>query len=108
MFIFYVWLCTFLLGWTSMSAYPIKHCEKPIGENCVYRSLCVYCDNEMVHNVICAFDMLVCFFYMFWTSIHLWYQCVNYGRNETTYERFAKKKRNIITATEDDSFDESG
>ena len=70
MFIFYVWLNTFLIGWISMDSIPVVHCEKETG--CVYRSLCVGCDNELIHYFVTWFDMIVCFFYLVPSTYHLW------------------------------------
>jgi hypothetical protein len=100
-FIFYVWLNVFLIGWISMSTIRITACEI---EHCVYEPLCVGCNNVVVHYVVCWFDMIVCFGFMVPASYHLWVQCCNFGKNETTYERFARKNRKYNILTEDDSF----
>lgn len=60
-FIFYVALVTLLMGWLAMDSIPIKHCEI---DHCIYESLCFYCDNLYVHNLVCYFDMIVCFAFM--------------------------------------------
>jgi len=99
--IFYVWLNVFLLGWISMSTIRITACEI---EHCVYEPLCVGCNNHYVHYFICYFDMIVCFGFMIPASYHLWIQCFNFGRNETTYERFARQNRKPDTLTQDDSY----
>lgn len=102
-FIFYVWLNTFLLGWIAMASIPVKHCEF-VDRECVYHMLCVFCNVEWFHNFICYFDMIVCFGFMIPGTYHLWIQCANFCKNETTYERFAKKNRQAGKLTKDDSF----
>ena len=91
-FIFYVWLNTFLLGWIAMASIPVIHCEK---DHCVYAPLCFFCNVEPFHNFICYFDMIVCFGFMVPATYHLWIQCANFCKNESTYERFAKKNRKL-------------
>lgn len=100
-FIFYVWLNCFLMGWIAMASIPVTACEI---EHCIYSSLCVGCNIVPFHNFICYFDMIVCFGFMVPSTYHLWIQCANFCKNETTYERFAKKNRNSKTSCKDDSF----
>jgi len=64
----------------------------------------VGCNNAFVHYFVCWFDMIVCFGFMIPASYHLWIQCCNFGRNETTYERFTRKNRQQNVLTKDDSF----
>jgi len=87
MFVFYVWLDVFLLGWISMDSIGVTACEI---EHCVYASLCVYCNWLPVHYIVTVGDMLICFFFFVPTSYLCWMQFVNYGRGETTNERFAR------------------
>lgn len=102
-FIFYVWLNVFLIGWISMSTIQITACEI---EHCVYAPLCIgnMCNNVGVHYFVTYFDMIVCFGFMIPASYHLYVQCCNFGSNETTYERFARKNRTSKALTQDDSF----
>lgn len=102
MFVFYVWLNVFLIGWISMASIKVTACE--LAEGCVYAALCVGCNNLAWHYFICYFDMIVCFGFMIPATYHLWLQCCNFGRNETTYERFARKTRRSNQLTADDSF----
>jgi hypothetical protein len=99
--VFYVWLNVFLLGWISMSTIRITACEI---DHCIYEPLCVGCHNLYVHYFVCYFDMIVCFGFMIPATYHLWIQCANFGKNETTYERFARKNRKPNTLTQDDSY----
>lgn len=48
--------------------------------------------------------MIVCFGFMVPATYHLWIQCANFCKNESTYERFAKKNRKPNQITRDDSF----
>ena len=107
--IFYVWLNTFLLGWIAMATIPILECELLVeGRQCVYHALCVGCNNPLWHNFVCYFDMIVCFAFMVPATYHLWIQSANFCKNETTYERFARKNRRVSALTADDSFDHEG
>lgn len=100
-FIFYVWLNVFLLGWIAMASIKITACEI---DHCVYAPLCFFCNVVPFHYFICYFDMIVCFGFMVPASYHLWLQCANFCKNETTYERFAKRNRKPFALTKDDSF----
>lgn len=73
-------------------------------DHCIYAPLCLGCNNAFVHYFVCWFDMIVCFGFMIPASYHLWIQCCNFGRNETTYERFTRKNRQQNVLTKDDSF----
>lgn len=99
--VFYVWLNVFLLGWIAMDTIGIPECQI---DHCIYAPLCVGCNNAFVHYFVCWFDMIVCFGFMIPASYHLWIQCCNFGRNETTYERFTRKNRQQNLLTKDDSF----
>ena len=93
-FIFYVWLDTFFLGWIAMSSIPVTSCNtEHYGTPCVYRSLCWGCTNLFIHYVVTVGDMIICFFFMVPTTWYTIMQFVNYGRNETTNERFVKAER---------------
>jgi len=69
MFVFYVWLNVFLIGWISMDSIPIVKCEI---DHCVYEALCVGCNNVNVHYFVTYFDMIVCFGFMIPATYHLW------------------------------------
>lgn len=84
-----------------MASIKITACEI---DHCIYAPLCFFCNVVAFHYFICYFDMIVCFGFMVPASYHLWIQCANFGKNETTYERFAKKNRKPFTQTKDDSF----
>jgi len=102
-FIFYVWLDVFLIGWISMSSIPVLHCDDAhihYDTDCVYRDLCWGCTNTFVHYVVTVGDMLICFGYMIPTTWYTIMQFVNYGRGETTNERFAKAARTQSTASD--------
>ena len=89
------------MGWIAMASIPVVHCEK---EHCVYAFLCIGCDLEWLHYAITYFDMIVCFFFMVPATYHLWIQCANFCKNETTYERFAKRNRRVGRLCTDDSY----
>lgn len=95
-FVFYVWLDVFLLGWISMSTMGIEHCDTEhlhYDTPCYYKALCVGCDNFYVHYIVCIGDMIICFFFMLvttWPMIRTW---INYCKNETSNERFARTAR---------------
>lgn len=102
--IFYVWLNTFLLGWIAMDTLAITQCQL-VDRECIYHSLCLGCNNPYIHNLVCYFDMIVCFAFMVPASYHLWIQSANFCKNQTTYERFARKNRRVGIVTDDDSFE---
>ena len=95
-FIFYIWLDVFLLGWISMSTIGIEHCDTEhvhYDTPCYYRALCVGCDNFYVHYIVTVGDMIICFFFMIvttWPMIRTW---INYCKDETSNERFARNAR---------------
>merc|ERR1712032_1049196 len=100
-FIFYVWLDVFLIGWISMSSIPVTHCdEEHYGTPCVYSSLCLGCTNLGIHYIVTIGDMIICFFFMIPTTWYTIMQFVNYGRGETTNERFARAARSQSNASE--------
>lgn len=92
--VFYVWLDVFLLGWISMSTVRVTECA-PYGHPedhyqtpCYYRALCLGCNNLYWHYLVTISDMLICFFFMAfttWPMIRTW---INYCKGETSYERF--------------------
>ena len=96
MFVFYVWLDTFLLGWISMSTIGVTHCDTEhitYDTPCYYQALCVGCNNLTVHYIVTVGDMIICFFFCIatiWPMIRTW---INYCRNETSNERFARTAR---------------
>jgi hypothetical protein len=89
-FIFYVWLVVFLLGWTSMSSIAVTACQI---DHCVYEALCFYCNYLPWHYFCTIGDMVICFFYFVPTSWFCCRQWINYGRGETSHERFARQAR---------------
>ena len=99
MWIFYVWLDVFLLGWISMDSIRVTECEI---EHCVYASLCVYCNWLPMHYLVTVGDMIICFFYFVPSGYLCWMQFANYGRGETTNERFARNNRAVSNATENE------
>jgi hypothetical protein len=51
-FIFYVWLDVFLLGWISMSSIGVTECQpEKYDTPCYYRALCLGCNNLVVHYI---------------------------------------------------------
>jgi hypothetical protein len=44
--------------------------------------------------------MIICFFYFFPSGFLCWMQFMNYGRGETTNERFARNNRTTSNASE--------
>ena len=48
---------------------------------------------ELWHYFVCAFDAIVCFFYLVPSSWYCCLQCCNYGKGETSHERFARQAR---------------
>lgn len=88
-YIFYVWLVVFLLGWTSAESIQVTHCELT-DRPCVYHALCFFCNYEPWHYFCTVFDTVVCFFYFFPTSWFCCRQFINYGRGETSHERFRR------------------
>ena len=113
-FVFYVWLDVFLLGWISMTMIGVKHCDDEhvhYDTPCYYRSLCVGCNNHTVHYIVAVGDMIICFFFMIvttWPMIRTW---INYCKNETSYEGFVRKARKKRAAVSDldsmQSFDQA-
>jgi len=100
MWIFYVWLDVFLLGWISMDSIRVTRCEI---EHCVYASLCLYCNWLPLHYLVTVGDMVICFFYFVPSGYLCWMQFMNYGRGETTNERFARNNRTASTGSELDT-----
>jgi hypothetical protein len=98
-FIFYVWLVVFLLGWTSMSSIQVTSCEI---DHCIYEPLCFYCNYLPWHYFCTIFDMVVCFFYFVPTSWFCCRQFINYGRGETSHERFGRQAREAKRASAPD------
>ena len=97
-FIFYVWLCVFLVGWTSYSTIPILECEL-VDRECVYHSLCFYCNEYYWHYFCTYFDALVCLFFFFPSSWLCCKQWINYGQGKTSHERFARQARSASATT---------
>ena len=90
-FIFYVWLDVFLIGWISMSSIIVTSCNtEHYGTPCVYRSLCLGCTNLVIHYIVTVGDMIICFWIMIPTTWYTIMQFVNYGRDETTHEMFVR------------------
>ena len=83
-FVFYVWLDVFLLGWISMSTIGIEHCDTEhihYDTPCYYAVLCLGCDNYYVHYIVTIGDMIICFFFMAvttWPMIRTW---INYCKD---------------------------
>ena len=100
MWIFYVWLDVFLLGWISMDSIRVTRCEI---EHCVYAAMCVYCNWLPLHYLVTYGDMIICFFYFVPSGYLCWMQFMNYGRGETTNERFARNNRTASTGSELDT-----
>ena len=93
-FIFYVWLDVFLIGWISMASIAVTDCNvEEYGTPCVYKSLCLGCHNLAIHYIVTVGDMIICYFFMIPTTWYTIMQFVNYGRGETTNERFARAAR---------------
>jgi hypothetical protein len=103
-FVFYVWLDVFLIGWISMTMIGVTHCDDEhvhYDTPCYYRSLCVGCNNLAIHYIVAVGDMVICFFFMIvttWPMIRTW---INYCKNETSYEGFVRKARGRHGATSD-------
>lgn len=98
--IFYVWLEVFLLGWIAMDSIVVTKCEI---DHCVYAALCLYCNWLPVHYLVTVGDMIICFFYFFPSGYLCWMQFMNYGRGETTYERFSRNNRTASSGSELDT-----
>ena len=91
-FIFYVWLDVFLIGWISMASIGVTGCNtEEYGTPCVYRSLCLGCTNLVIHYIVTVGDMIICFGIMIPTTWYTIMQFVNYCRDETTHEMFTRK-----------------
>ena len=95
-FVFYVWLDVFLLGWISMTMIGVTECAE-VGDvydtPCFYKALCVGCHNHFIHYLVAWGDMIICFFFFFvttWPMIRTW---INYCKNETSYEGFVRSSR---------------
>lgn len=105
-FVFYVWLDTFLLGWISMSSIGVRHCDTEhinYDTPCYYEALCLGCNNAFVHYLVTVGDMIICFFFMAvttWPMIRTW---INYCKGETSNERFARTARTQSAVSELDS-----
>ena len=107
-FIFYVWLDVFLLGWISMSSIQVTGCqEEKYGTPCYYRDLCVGCNNLAIHYIVTVGDMIICFFFMGVTTWPTIRQFINYCKGETSYERFARKGKNPRIYSKEYDSDES-
>ena len=94
-FVFYVWLDCFLLGWISMTMIEITECNHSgdYTTPCYYEALCVGCNNHAIHYLVAYGDMIICFFFMIvttWPMIRTW---INYCKNETSYEGFTRSAR---------------
>lgn len=107
LFIFYVWLDVFLIGWISMASIGVPHCEI---DHCIYASLCIACEVPMVHYFTTVVDMVICFGIMIPTTWMCCCQCINFGKGKTTNERFAKSKNNATAsmASESDATSKNG
>ena len=88
LFVFYVWLDVFLLGWISMASIGVTVCEIP---HCVYAPLCVLCHSLPVHYAATYGDMILCYFFFVPTSYMCCCQCVNFFKGKTSHERRARK-----------------
>ena len=105
-FVFYVWLDAFLLGWISMVMIGTQHCDDEhitYDTPCYYRALCVGCNNWYIHMWVCIGDMVICFFFMAvttWPMIRSW---INYCKDQTSNERFAKNRRSQSNVSDVDS-----
>lgn len=75
-FIFYVWLTVFLVGWISMASIMVTECEI---EHCIYAPLCVGCSILPIHYLVTIGDMIICFFYFVPSSYLCCRQFINYG-----------------------------
>ena len=79
-----------------MDSIGIEHCDTEhikYDTPCYYQALCVGCNNLYVHYIVTYGDMIICFFFMAvttWPMIRTW---INYCKNETSNERFARKAR---------------
>jgi hypothetical protein len=98
--IFYVWLDVFLLGWIAMASIRVSACEI---DHCVYDALCVGCHYLPYHYLVTVGDMLICFYYFFPSGYLCCLQFINYGNGETTNERFARNNRTASAMTDTDS-----
>lgn len=88
-FMFYVWLDTFFLAWTSYAAMGVTECEF-VDRDCVYHSLCVGCTTLWVHYLATWGDTVVCFLIFVPSNFWCLQQCRNFARGRTTYERLRK------------------
>jgi len=88
LFVFYVWLVVFLIGWISMASIPVALCEI---DHCPYENLCVFCKVPAVHYFVTFFTMIYCYMWMVPTTWMCCCQCVNFFKGKTTIERRARK-----------------
>jgi len=98
LFIFYVWLDVFLIGWISMASIPVAACEI---EHCPYEKLCVYCNVKAIHYFVTFFDMVVCYLWMVPTTWMCCCQCVNFFKGKTTFERNSRKFHSASVADDE-------
>lgn len=103
MFIFYVWLDVFLLGWIAMSSIQITECNwnGTYDTPCYYEMLCVGCNNHIVHYIVTVGDMVLLFFLTGATTWPMLRQFYNYSVGETSYERFQRRGRSQSLAVRD-------
>jgi len=97
-FIFYVWLTVFLLGWISMASIRVTACEI---EHCPYASMCILCAWMPMHYFATIFDMVVCFFFFVPTSYMCTVQFINYGKGKTSAEVYLDKKNKAANVADD-------
>mmetsp|Transcript_2490 Transcript_2490/g.3098 ORF Transcript_2490/g.3098 Transcript_2490/m.3098 type:complete len:259 (+) Transcript_2490:766-1542(+) len=89
-FMFYVWLDTFFLAWTSYASIHVTECELLPERECIYHNLCVGCNILFVHYLATIGDTLVCGYLFIPSNYWCLQQCRNYARGRTTYERLSK------------------
>jgi len=97
--VFYVWLDVFLVGWISMASIRVVACEI---DHCIYAFLCIACNNHYVHYTTTWGCMIICYFYFVPSAYWCCKQCINYGKGMTTNERYARANRTASAVSEDD------
>lgn len=88
-FMFYVWLDTFFIAWTSYASIGVTECEFT-DRYCTYHDLCIGCTVLWVHYLSTWGDTIVCFLIFVPSNFWCLQQCRNYARGRTTYERLRK------------------
>ena len=80
-FVFYLWLGLLVIIILSATNIGVTYCDvEKYGTPCVYKFLCIGCNNLTVHYIVTVGDSIICFIYILPITWHTIMQFMNYGR----------------------------